>query len=155
MMHRKPGKYILALKCLNAALALKADPAQVHERVVAFHHTVKPLVDSLPLKVAEVIRSEFTVLPLSEEANQFNDVFYSKAKDDAALALAAIRSRRTLGGDRAQCEQALVGLLQIDGVRVEDARVALSTLKSWRSSEAAEMFEKTARAKWPEVTRFA
>ncbi|KAK0621716.1 NMDA receptor-regulated protein 1-domain-containing protein [Bombardia bombarda] len=56
-MRRK--KYLLALRCLNAALSLDKDHPRVKEQVVEFQKAVEPVLQSLAPKVQDVFKSEF------------------------------------------------------------------------------------------------
>ncbi|KAM7189518.1 N-alpha-acetyltransferase 15, NatA auxiliary subunit [Rhypophila sp. PSN 637] len=53
-------KYLPALKCLRAALALDKDHARVREQVQQFRSAIDPVLGSLPPQVQEIIKSEFT-----------------------------------------------------------------------------------------------
>ncbi|KAM7211676.1 N-alpha-acetyltransferase 15, NatA auxiliary subunit [Rhypophila decipiens] len=53
-------KYLPALKCLKAALALDKDHSRVREQVQQFRSAIDPVFGSLPPQVQEIIKSEFT-----------------------------------------------------------------------------------------------
>ncbi|KAK3943252.1 N-alpha-acetyltransferase 15, NatA auxiliary subunit [Diplogelasinospora grovesii] len=53
-------KYLLALRCLNAALALDKDHPRVQEQSKTFQEAIGPILDSFAPKVQEIIKSEFT-----------------------------------------------------------------------------------------------
>ncbi|KAK3318039.1 NMDA receptor-regulated protein 1-domain-containing protein [Apodospora peruviana] len=53
-------KYLLALKCLKAALLLDEDHPRVKEQAAQLRSTLDPIFDSLAPKVQEIIKSEFT-----------------------------------------------------------------------------------------------
>ncbi|KAH8894269.1 N-terminal acetyltransferase A, auxiliary subunit [Thozetella sp. PMI_491] len=57
-------KYLLALRCLNAALSLDKAHPKAQEQVTRFQQAVKPVLSSLPPKVQEIIKSEFTAASL-------------------------------------------------------------------------------------------
>lgn len=143
----------MALRCLKAAAALEPDSPKVHEQTVALRHALNKATD-LPPKVSEVLKEEFKLVDPSTDLKKYNDEFQAKHKASPSHVLAAIRAKRGLGGDRAQCDKEVTGLLDLPGATFEDAIQALEVLKSWRSSEV-EAFKKAAQSKWAEVTRLA
>lgn len=68
--------------------------------------------------------------------------------------LATIRVQEKLGEDRGPLAKDVVGLLQLQGVQLEDAVSAQEVLKGWKSSELAG-FKTLAAQKWPESSMFA
>ncbi|KAI1423372.1 tetratricopeptide [Xylaria sp. FL1777] len=146
-------KYLLALHCLNAALAIDATNPVVHEQAVRFHKELGSKLASLPAKVAEVIKAEFTAINASTDLKQYNNEFLEKHKDSAAHVVSAIKVRKLLGEDQKTCEKALFGVLSLKSEDWEPAAEALGLLYQWRSSEA-DAFRKAADETWPEVTLF-
>ncbi|KAI1130058.1 tetratricopeptide [Nemania abortiva] len=147
-------KYLLALGCLNAALAIDAANPVVHEQAVRFHQEVNSKLSSLPPKVAEVIKSEFTALEASTDLKKYNAEFLEKHKDSAAHVVSAVKIQKLLGEDQKTCEKGLFGVLSLKSADWEPAAEALGLLLQWRSSEA-EAFKKAAQEAWPEVTLFS
>ncbi|KAH7357736.1 N-terminal acetyltransferase A complex subunit nat1 [Plectosphaerella cucumerina] len=145
-------KYILALKCLNAAIKLDATHPGVHERTVEFQHALKDSSASIPAKVKEVIDAEFQAP--SGDLAKFNQEYLDKNKTSPAHVLAAIKARKVLGQSLAETEEQLLALLDSEGVTFELAGTILDTLKTWRSKETA-AFRSKAQGKWPGVTLFA
>ncbi|KND87518.1 N-alpha-acetyltransferase 16, NatA auxiliary subunit [Tolypocladium ophioglossoides CBS 100239] len=144
-------KYVLALGCLNAALALDSDSPKVHEQVVAFRSMLNSASDLAP-KVAEVLEAEFKAVSESESLSKYIEEFQKKHSASPRHLLSAIAAKKIVGEDKANCEKDVASLLNIDGVTFGDAVEMLKTLKSWRSTEV-QGFRKAAQAKWPEVTR--
>lgn len=147
------GKYVLALRCLNAATALAPDSPKVHEQAVALRHALNQATD-FPPKVLEVLKEEFKNIHPSTDLKKYNDEFQAKHKISPGYVLAAIRAKRILGEDRKQCDNEVIGLLDTPSIGFTDAIEALETLKRWRSPEV-EAFKKAALSKWPDVTRLA
>ncbi|KAI1111827.1 tetratricopeptide [Nemania sp. NC0429] len=147
------GKHLLALRCLNAALAI--DPANpvVHEQAVRFRQEVNSKLTSLHAKVAEVIQTEFTAIGASTDLKKYNADFLAKHKDSAPHVVSAIKIQKLLGEDQEACEKALFNVLKLGSADWEPAAEALGLLFQWRSSEA-EAFKKAAEETWPEVTLF-
>ncbi|CAM1507409.1 Fc.00g070500.m01.CDS01 [Cosmosporella sp. VM-42] len=147
-------KYILALKCLKAALELDPQSPKVHEQVVAFQHALKQASD-LDAKVLEVIKAEFDVVGPTTDLGKYNDDFLAANKDSPQHVLSAIKAKKIIGQDKAaKYEEEVLGLLNLPSVTFSDAIEALDTLKQWKSAQV-DAFKKAAQAKWPEVTRLA
>jgi hypothetical protein len=146
-------KYLLALRCLNAALAIDAANPIVHEQAVRFRLAINPRLASLPAKVAGVIETEFTAIDASTDLKKYNSDFLEKHKDSASHLVSAVKIQRLLGEDPKKCEKDLSGVLGLKSNDWEPAAEALGLLYQWRSSEA-EAFKKAAHEKWPEVTLF-
>ncbi|OTA87776.1 hypothetical protein M434DRAFT_399365 [Hypoxylon sp. CO27-5] len=147
-------KYLLALRSLNAALALDPEHPMVHEQVIRFRQALNSKLESLPPKVAEVLKSEFTAVDASTDLKKFNDDFKEKHKDSPSHVISAIQAEKLLGGDKKKSEKDLAGVLNLKGIQHDQAIEVLALLKSWRSSEA-DAFKEAAHEKWPEVTAFA
>ncbi|KAI1161133.1 tetratricopeptide [Nemania serpens] len=147
------GKYLLALRCLNAALVIDAANPVVHEQAVRFRQEVNSKLASLPAKVAEVIKTEFTAIGASTDLKKYNAEFLAKHKDSAPHVVSAIKIQKLLGEDLKTCEKALFDVLKLDSADWEPAAESLGLLFQWRSSEA-EAFKKAAEETWPEVTLF-
>lgn len=146
-------KYVLALKCLNAAAAIAPNHPKVHEQTIALRHALNQATD-LPAPVVEAIKEEFKTIDSSANLKQINDEFETKNKSSPRYYLAALRAKKILGEDKAKTDGAVAGVLNIPGVEFADALEGLKTLQEWRSDET-EVFKKAAHAKWPEVTRLA
>ncbi|KAI1075564.1 N-terminal acetyltransferase A, auxiliary subunit [Whalleya microplaca] len=148
-------KFLLALRCLNAALAIDASNPTVHEQTVRFRQILDGKLSSLPPKVVSVLQSSFTALPPSTtDLAAFNADFRARHAGSPAHFVTAVKVERLLGGDAAACESELVEkVLGFEGVEVENAIEALGLLVQWRSARAGE-FKGLAHAKWPEVTAF-
>ncbi|GAP82829.1 putative NMDA receptor-regulated protein 1 [Rosellinia necatrix] len=147
------GKYLLALHCLNAALAIDAANPVVHEQAVRFHQEINSKLASLPAQVAEVIKTEFTAISASTDLKKYNAEFLESHQDSAAHVVSGVKIQKLLGEDQGTCEKALFDVLSLKGDDWEPAAEALGLLLQWRSSEA-ETFKKAAEETWPEVTLF-
>ncbi|KAI8946652.1 tetratricopeptide [Xylaria longipes] len=146
-------KYLLALRCLNAALAIDATNPVVHEQAVRFRQELSSKLASLPAKVAEVIKTEFTAIPPSTDLKEYNAEFLKQHKDSAPHVVSAVKIQKLLGEDQNTCEKALFDILKLKSDNWEPAAEALGLLFQWRSGEA-EAFKKAAEETWPEVTLF-
>ncbi|KAI0834328.1 N-terminal acetyltransferase A, auxiliary subunit [Hypoxylon sp. FL0890] len=147
-------KYLLALRSLNAALAIDPEHPMVHEQVIRFRQTLNSKLESLPPKVAEVLKAEFTAVDASADLKKFNADFKEKHKDSPPHVISAIQAEKLLGEDKKKAEKDLAGVISLKNIQHDQAIEVLALLKSWRSSEA-DTFKTAAHEKWPEVTAFA
>ncbi|KAI1872760.1 hypothetical protein JX265_004863 [Neoarthrinium moseri] len=147
-------KYLLALRCLKSALDLDASHPRVHEQLVHFRNVLNTKLASLPAKVQEVIKSEFTALDASTDLKKYNADFQAKNSNSAPHVIAAIKAKKLLGEDQSKVEKELADVLSVKGIKFEDAKEVLALLRGWRSKEV-DGFKKAAAEKWPEVTAFA
>lgn len=146
-------KYLLAMQCLNAAIALAPTDPKVHERIVQFRYTVSPKLATLPPATSEVLKKEFpTVAESLSELQEFNDAFFVENSDSPRCVLAAARGRRMMGGKG--CEEKLAGVAGMEGLELGVAVEVLETLRGWGGGEA-ERFREGVRARWPEASAFA
>lgn len=146
-------KYLLALRCLNAAVALDPDFPKVVEQVVAFQ-TMLDSVSDLEPKVAQVLKKEFRAMNGAKNSREYIEDFQKWHKGSPRHAFAAIAAKRRMGEDKATLDREVVGLLEMKEMAAVDALSILETLQSWRSPEV-QAFKKAARVRWPEVTRLA
>lgn len=154
MTNDRAEKYLLALKCLKAALSIDAENPKAHEQAIQLRHKLSQDLSTLPAKVAEVINAEFTEIPASADLSKVNAEFKEKHKTSAQHVLSSIRVQEQLGGERSKLSTDVVGILQLDGVQWEDAHDAQELLQDWKSSELSE-FKKAAAKMWPESSIFA
>jgi hypothetical protein len=147
-------KYLLALRCWNAAFALDAQHPALHAQAVELRHALNSSLESLPAKVQETVNAEFTAIPASADLKKLNADYLDKNTNSAAHRFAAARAAKVLGEPNAAIEKSLVDVLQVESVTFDEAADVLQQLRKWRSSEAA-AFKKAAHEKWPEVTQFA
>ncbi|KAI0439529.1 tetratricopeptide [Xylaria telfairii] len=152
-VYMRREKYLLALGCLNAALAIDAANPVVHEQAVRFLQEMASKLSSLPPKVAQVIKTEFTAIHPSTDLEEYNVEFLEQHKDSPPHVVSAVKIQKLLGEDQKTCEKALFDVLKLKGDDWEPAAEALGLLFQWRSSEA-EAFKKAAEETWPEVTLF-
>lgn len=135
-------------------MGLDADNAKVHEQAIRLRHALNTDLETLPAKVAEVIKAEFTEVPASADLAKLNQEFREKHKASPQHVLSSIRVQEKLGEDSSKLGKDVVGLLKLDGIQLEEAEDAQKLLKSWKSSDL-EAFQSAAAAKWPESSIFA
>jgi peptide alpha-N-acetyltransferase len=147
-------RYVLALKCLNEALALDEKHPALHAQAIQLRHALNSEMKDLDPKVQEALKNAFTAIPASADLKQLNAEFLEKHSNSAQHRVAAARAAVVLGEERSKAEKDLVDALRIKDNTFEDAAALLEQLKSWKSGELA-TFKKAAHEKWPEVSVFA
>lgn len=138
-----------------AAAALDREHSKVHEQIVRFKLAIDKDMEGLPFKSAEVIKSEFTLIPASTPLTQYNDEYLTKHKDCARRTLSALSVRRMLSPDSASsCAKDVAAAIKLQSITMEEAKEALALLSSWQSAEV-ESFRSNAAVKWPKAAAFA
>jgi hypothetical protein len=147
-------KYLLALKCLLAASALDKDHSKVHEQVVRFKLAIDQDAEKLSPQAAEIIKSEFTLLPASASLAQYNDEYLARNKDCARRTLSALKARKLLSPDTAaSLQNDAANVIKIPSITLEEAEEAFELLRSWNSSNI-DSFRSQAATKWPKARAF-
>jgi hypothetical protein len=147
-------KYLLALKCLLAAAALEKEHPKIHEQIIRFKLALDKDYASLPPKAAEVIKSEFILMPASVDLSQYNDDYLYKHKDSVLCTLSALKVRKLLSPDSASsCEEDAVAVLKLPSITLEEAKETCELLSTWNSSEV-DGFRSSAAAKWTKASAF-
>ncbi|KAL1862701.1 hypothetical protein VTK73DRAFT_6678 [Phialemonium thermophilum] len=147
-------KYLLALRCLNAALALDPEHPALHAQAIALRHALSKELDSLPQKVQEVLKTEFKTIPETADLERLNAEFREKHGQSTQHRIAAARVTALLSGDYDKAAKDLVQVVSAESSTFNDAVAIYDELRSWRSSEAPSL-KQAAHQKWPEVTVFA
>lgn len=154
MVNNSTEKYLLALRCLKAALALDAENPKVHEQAIRLRQALAADLETLPPKTGEVIKAAFTEIPASADLAKTNQEFREKHRTSPQHVLSSIRVQEQLGEDRGKLGKAVVNLLKLETIQLEDASDAQELLKSWKSGEL-DAFKTAAAQKWPESSIFA
>ena len=145
-------KYVLALRCLNAARNIAPQHPVVHQQTIALRQSLGSVLGSLPPKVQEVLKNEFTAISPSADLRKLNLEFRTQNSLNALHALAALRVDRLLGADKAKCQQAAVDIVKQHETTLEDAQVVLDALKEWDAEPGP--LKSVARERWPEASVF-
>lgn len=142
---RSTDKYLLALKCLNASSALDAAHPTVHEQTVRLKRAIDSAASSLDAKTAEVIKSEFSLIPESTSLAQFNADFLARHKESAAHVLSASRVQSLLTPTD---KKAVSSILELPSTTLEQAIEGLSL------ADEKDGYRSVAASKWPNATAF-
>ncbi|RFU35927.1 hypothetical protein B7463_g393, partial [Scytalidium lignicola] len=147
-------KYILALKCLLAAAALDSENSKVHQNIVRFNQAIEKDKESIAPKSAEVINSDFTLLPSGKSLKQFNDDYLMKYNDCARHILSGLQVRKALSPESTPaCEKDVLDVLDLKSITFDEALEAFKLLQAWNSSRV-EDFRSRAASKWPKALVF-
>ncbi|KAH8808331.1 NMDA receptor-regulated protein 1-domain-containing protein [Xylogone sp. PMI_703] len=147
-------KYILALKCLLAAAALDPEHSKVHQNTVRLSQAIENDKESINPKSADVIKSDFTLLPSGTSLTQFNDDYLAKHKNCPRRVLSGLQVRKSLSPDTSSnCEKGVLGVLDLPNITFEEAVEALKILQLWNSSQV-DAFKSSAQSKWPKALIF-
>lgn len=142
------------MKCLLAAAALDNEHPKVHEQIVRFKLAIDEDGKALPAQSAEVIKSEFTLLPSSGKLSDFNEDYLSKRKDSVKHTLSALTVRRLLSpASTSDVEKSVAELIKKPSITFEEAKDGLKLLESWKSGEV-ESYRSSASSKWPKAQIF-
>lgn len=144
-------KYIMALRCLLASLALDSENPQLHEQIIQLRQGLDSSKEILQ-RIMPIVNNEFS-LGANTDLKQVNSEFRRSHAHSPAHTLAAIRTDRLLGVDLPTCEQAVLKILSMRAMSFDIAAQGLGTLKDWRSVLVDE-FKIAAHERWPEVTLF-
>ncbi|KAI9840041.1 MAG: hypothetical protein M1819_000233 [Sarea resinae] len=149
-------KYLLALKCLLAASKLDPESPVVHEQTIRFRHTLDTLSTPLEPRVAEVIASEFSLLPTSTNLTEHNDAFLARHKDSAPHIHAFLRIRFLLSPEsKVQNEKDLHATLGLSTIDQSQAVEGLKLLDMWKAETSVkDQYRKAATERWPEASAF-
>ncbi len=145
----------MALKCLLAAAALDKEHSKVHEQIIRFKLALDQGAKTLSPQSADVIKSEFTLLPAGADLTKYNDEYLLKHSECSRRTVSALKVRKLLSPDSASAvEKDVVGVLDLPSITLEEAKEAFALLGSWKSKEV-EAFRLLAEAKWPKASVFA
>lgn len=165
-------KYLLALKCLNAARELDPENPKLHEQAIRFHrackspHKLLPIsltwksvtdITDLPAVLLEGLKSKFyEIIPADADLKAYNSEWQQKHSQSTPHQQSAYHVKYLLDNStKGQAEEGLKKLLDESSITSEDALAGLKYLDEWKSDEATKTAYKEAAAKkWPEATVF-
>jgi hypothetical protein len=135
-------------------VALDKEDSRVHEQIIRFKLAVDTASEDLHPKSAEIIKSEFTLIPASTPLAKFNEDYLSRHKDSVRKTISALKVRKLLSSNStSSCERDIAAVIELPTITSEEARETLELLRTWKSSES-ESFRSKAAAKWPKATVF-
>ncbi|KAL1604637.1 hypothetical protein SLS59_003832 [Nothophoma quercina] len=148
-------KYLLALKCLNAAQELDPENPKAHEQSVRLRQALNKASD-LPAESTQVIKDTFTTPAADADLKAYNDDFISKHSESAPHLQAAYTARFALDNStKSQNEADLVKTLDLSNITFEQAEQGLTLLSEWKSEEKVkDEYKSNAAGRWSEATVF-
>ncbi|MCJ1286234.1 N-alpha-acetyltransferase 15, NatA auxiliary subunit [Xylographa opegraphella] len=148
-------KYLLAVRCLLAALSTSPSDPIAHYQLIRLQHALSTLADPLSPKVSAVITSEFSSRYPSSKADleKHNNDFLKEHKDSAQHQLAGLQARQFLDpGTREANEKEVLRMISEESIGMTDAVRALEIVKEW-GGDASKVSAKAAE-RWPEAAIF-
>ena len=124
----------------------------MHQQSIALRHSLGPVLETLPAKVQEVLKAEFTAVSSSADLKKLNQTFRTSNSQSAPHKLAALRVDKLLGADKTECQRGAMDILKQGDVTLDDAGSVLGALKEWGVDVTD--FKSVARDRWPDATAF-
>ncbi|KAF1364842.1 N-alpha-acetyltransferas-like protein 15 [Lizonia empirigonia] len=154
-VYLRSKKYLLALKCLQAARELDAENPKAHEQSVRLRQALSKASD-LPAEVSQVIKNTFTTPAVDADLNAYNNDFIQNHSESAPHLQAAYSTRYFLNNStKSENEADLTKMLDLPNITFEQAEQGLGLLDEWKSDEKAkDGYRSKAASRWSEATVF-
>ncbi|KAF9696101.1 hypothetical protein EKO04_006156 [Ascochyta lentis] len=154
-VYLRSKKYLLALKCLQAARELDAENPKAHEQSVRLRQALSKASD-LPAEVSQVVKETFTTPAADADLKAYNDDFIQKHSESATHLQAAYTARYFLDNStKSQNEVDLIKTLDLSNITFEQAEQGLALLGEWKSDEKVkDEYRSKAASQWSEATVF-
>lgn len=106
--------------------------------------------------MADPINAELeTILPKSQNPDEWNNAFLSANKTSVPHIQAALECRHLLNANKSQNEKELTASLDAGDVSIETALAGLELLNEWGSDQGVKnAYAEKAKKKWPESSVF-
>lgn len=150
-------KYLLALKCLNAAKSLDALDPDFHWFIFRVRHALENISDTAAQVVKDTVMEDARLLcSLDTKKSDWNDAFLMDNRSSTSHLQAALRVRQALDhSSRSLNEKDLMASLSSKEIGLEQAIAGLNLLEEWGSDESVrDDYKARARESWPEATAF-
>ncbi|KAJ4349284.1 hypothetical protein N0V95_004714 [Ascochyta clinopodiicola] len=154
-VYLRSKKYLLALKCLQAARELDAENPKAHEQSVRLRQALSKVSD-LPAEVSQVIKEIFTAPAADADLKAYNNDFIQKHSESAPHLQAAYTARCFLDNStKSQNEADLIKTLDLSNTTFKQAEQGLALLGEWESDEKVrDEYRSKAASQWSEATVF-
>ncbi|KAF2856293.1 N-alpha-acetyltransferas-like protein 15 [Plenodomus tracheiphilus IPT5] len=155
-VYLRKKKYLLALKCLEAAREIDPENPKLHEQSVRFRQTLSKLPEPLPSQVAQVITETFTTPPTSADLKSYNDDFIKKHSNSVLHLYSGYHVRYILdSSSKAQNEEDLNKTLDLPESTIDQAVAGLALLNEWKSEQnVKDDYRAKAASRWSGATVF-
>ncbi|KAF5851366.1 hypothetical protein GGP41_004200 [Bipolaris sorokiniana] len=150
------NKYLLALKCLQAAREIDPENPKLHEQSVRFRQAISKPVEPLSTQASEVIKATFTAPPADADLNVYNDEFLKKHSESALHLQSGYNVRYILdNSSKSQNEQDLLKTLDLPTITIEEAKAGLTLLNEWKSEQGfKDDYRAKASSRWSAAVVF-
>lgn len=155
-IYLRKNKYLLALKCLQAAREIDPENPKLHEQSVRFRQAISKVSEPLPAQTSEVLKESFTAPSASADLKAYNDDFLKKHSDSASHLQSAYNVRHVLDASSKSSNEAdLKKTLDLPNATIEDAVAGLALLSEWSSDEKVkDDYRAKAASRWTDATIF-
>ncbi|KAF2632025.1 N-alpha-acetyltransferas-like protein 15 [Macroventuria anomochaeta] len=154
-VYLRSQRYLLALKCLQAARELDLENPMAHEQSVRLRQALSK-VSELPAEVSQVVKDTFTTPAADADLTAYNNEFIKKHSESARHLQAAYTARYALDNStKSQNETDLIKTLDLSTITFEQAEQGLALLSEWKSEEKVQdEYRSKAASRWSEANVF-
>ncbi|EDU40379.1 NMDA receptor-regulated protein 1 [Pyrenophora tritici-repentis] len=150
------NKYLLALKCLQAAQEIDTENPKLHEQSVRFRQALTKPAEPLSSQTEQVIKESFTTPAADADLKAYNDDFLKKHAQSASHLQSGYNVRYILDkASKPQNEQDLQKTLELPNITMEEAKAGMALLDEWGSEQKIkDDYRAKAASRWSEATVF-
>ncbi|KAE8851666.1 hypothetical protein PTNB73_00682 [Pyrenophora teres f. teres] len=150
------NKYLLALKCLQAAREIDPENPKLHEQSVRFRQALTKPAEPLSSQTEQVIKESFTTPAADADLKAHNDDFLKKHAQSASHLQSGYNVRYILdNASKSQNEQDLQKTLELPNITMEEAKAGMALLDEWESEQKIkDDYRAKAASRWSEATVF-
>ncbi|KAI2487514.1 NMDA receptor-regulated protein 1 [Pyrenophora tritici-repentis] len=150
------NKYLLALKCLQAAQEIDPENPKLHEQSVRFRQALTKPAEPLSSQTEQVIKESFTTPAADADLKAYNDDFLKKHAQSASHLQSGYNVRYILDkASKPQNEQDLQKTLELPNITMEEAKAGMALLDEWGSEQKIkDDYRAKAASRWSEATVF-
>ncbi|OAG22220.1 TPR-like protein [Alternaria alternata] len=153
-VYLRRNKFLLALKCLQAAREIDPENPKLHEQSVRFRQALAKPAEPLSSQASEVIKDSFTTPPADADLKAYNDDFLKKHSQSASHLQSGYNVRYILdNSSKSQNEQDLQKTLDLSSITIEEAQSGLALLNQWGSEQKVkDDYRAKAAGRWSDAT---
>ncbi|RYO26676.1 N-terminal acetyltransferase A complex subunit [Alternaria arborescens] len=155
-VYLRRNKFLLALKCLQAAREIDPENPKLHEQSVRFRQALAKPAEPLSSQASEVIKDSFTTPPADADLKAYNNDFLKKHSQSASHLQSGYIVRYILdNSSKSQNEQDLQKTLELSSITIEEAQSGLALLNQWGSAQKVkDDYRAKAAGRWSDATAF-
>ncbi|KAL6706521.1 hypothetical protein ACN47E_005460 [Coniothyrium glycines] len=154
-VYLRKEKYLLALKCLEAAKQIDSENPKLHEQSIRFRQAIGK-VSNLSPQASHIIKETFTSPAADADLKAYNNDFLRKNSKSVSHLQSGYNVRYILdNSSKGQNEQDLTNTLELDDVTIEQAVAGQALLDEWKSAEQVkDDYRAKASSRWSQATVF-